>query len=77
MSHQNPKNGPFKEFDLLDWFRDGYQTFLHDVEKTTDNLDRREVRLQMRNFVKEQLIVVRDTIDDMIEQIEARDTETA
>ena len=77
MTSQNPKNGPFKEFDLLDWFRDGCQSFLHDVETTTDSLDRSEVRSRMRNAIKEQLILVRDTIDDMIEQIDARDAEAA
>ena len=77
MTSQDPQNGPFKEFDLLDWFKDGCKSFLHDVEETTDNLDRREVRLQVRNAIKEQLILVRDTIDDMIEQIDARNAETA
>ena len=62
--------GPFKEFVLTDWVREGIEEMCHKIKWSREQLELENFRKHVRNTQKERLIAMRNMIDTAIERLE-------
>ena len=62
--------GPFKEFVLTEWLRDCIEESCHKMKQGKEQLEPANVRRHIRNAQKEQLLAMRDMIDNALERLE-------
>lgn len=62
--------GPFKEFVLTEWLRDCIEESCSKMRQGKEQLEPANVRRHIRNAQKEQLLAMRDMIDNALERLE-------
>ena len=62
--------GPFKEFVLNEWLRDGMEDMCHKMKHSKEQFEPVNFRRHIRNAQKEQLLAMRDMIDYALERLE-------
>ena len=70
MTTRADDNGPFKEFTLCGWLRDGVDGMCGDFYYNKVRVDTSGFESHMRTSVKEQLLAARSLIDGMLERID-------
>ena len=64
------ENGPFKEFVLEDWLREGFEGICNQMKAKRVKIDTTEFETHMRSAAKEQLMAVRSLVDSFIEVVD-------
>jgi hypothetical protein len=67
------EGGPFREFVFEEWLRDGIEGMRQKMEQKKAHFDPSNFRKHMRNAQKEQLLAIRDLIDNAIEHVERQE----
>jgi hypothetical protein len=75
MTTRADDNGPFKEFTLGGWMREGLDGMCGQVYGRRVCSDMSRFESHMRNSAKEQLLAVRSLIDGFIERIDEAEAE--
>jgi hypothetical protein len=73
MAEKADTNGPFKEFVLEDWLREGAKGLRNEFK--IDRSSGSKIRSRMRKASREQLLAMRNLIDKAIEYIDKQETE--
>jgi hypothetical protein len=68
-------SGPFKEFVLTEWLRDGMEDMCHKMKYSKEQFEPVNFRRHIRNAQKEQLLAMRSIIDSALERLEKVDEE--
>ena len=67
--------GPFKEFVLTEWLRDGVEGTCDRVKYSREQFEPANFRRHLRNAQKEQLLAMRSMIDGALKRLEETDEE--
>jgi len=67
------EGGPFKEFVFEEWLRDGIEGMRQKMEQKKTHFDPSNFRKHIRNAQKEQLLAIRDLIDNAIGYVEKQE----
>ncbi len=68
--------GPFKEFVLTEWLRDGIEGACDRMKYGKEQLEPANFRRHIRNAQKEQLLAMRSMIDSALERLEKTEEES-
>ena len=71
------ENGPFKEFVLEDWLREGFEGICNQMKSKRVKVNTSEFEAHMRSAAKEQLMAVRSLVDSFIEVVDKDDKDKA
>ncbi|MCB0163591.1 MAG: hypothetical protein KDI79_05145 [Anaerolineae bacterium] len=66
--------GPFKEFVFEDWLREGVEGFCEELKDAKKEFNSENFRKHLRDASKEQLLAVRNFIDNAIEFLDKEET---
>ena len=70
MSTKADDNGPFKEFKFDDWLRENISCLRSEIKHKKEQANRTNFRNLLRTASKDQLMTMRNLIDNAIEQID-------
>ena len=62
--------GPFKEFVLTEWLRDGIEATCNRMKHSKEQFEPANFRRHLRNAQKEQLLAMRSMLDNALEHLE-------
>lgn len=65
--------GPFKEFVFEDWLREGVEGLYEELKDAKKEFNSENLRKHLRDASKEQLLVVRNFIDNAIDFIDRQE----
>ena len=67
--------GPFKEFVLTEWLRDGFEDACNRAKYRREQFEPANFRRHLRNAQKEQLLAMRSMIDGALKHLEETEEE--